>query len=340
MSELTYKVPKLRTVKVDFKIFARDKIQLPKHTGAMWRGFLKRPMYDRLCVMDLMTCAGCPIISRCGYGQVWERPPDASVRQIGFNDPQPGIVPVPLPEGAPLQLSAGDRTIIAFHLFGSAIDHIPELIQGFRLACRTQGLGSQRHRIVLEQVVVRGEEENRVVFDKSEGLLLPWRSPAPRLLSPEFEEESYGDLMLHFETPLHLRSHKSKDCLRNIDLHRLTLHQARRLTLLSTQFEGSTWDLSWVEPLLAELENITVLSDTTTYTCFKRWSGRRNRHEPLEGLQGHVILGRVHIGLIALWQTASWTLTGRHTNFGLGKLKVNVFDRSSAERTAPFLFVS
>ena len=340
MSRISYTVPRLRAVKVDFKVVARDNVQLNKHTGSMWRGFLKKPMRDRLCVMDLDPCNSCPIVSRCGYGHIWEQPSSPSLSQLGFNNPQAGLVPAPLPEGAPLQLKTGDRTILSYHLFGSAVTHLPELIQGFRFACRTQGLGAQNRRIGLEQVVVRGADDSRVVFDTQEGLMLPWRTPEPLWISPEFAVEGYGNLMLHFETPLHLRAHDSKHCLRKLDLHRLTLHQARRLTQLASWFEGFAWDLSWVEPLVEQLEHITVLSNTTTYTCFERWSGRRNRHEPLEGLQGHAILGNVHAGLIALWQTASWTLTGRHTNFGLGRINVNVFGQTEAGRTSPFTFVA
>ena len=75
MPENAYTVPRLRAIRVDFKVIARDNIQFHKHTGSMWRGFLKKPMRDRLCVMGLDTCDTCPILTRCGYGHIWEQPP-------------------------------------------------------------------------------------------------------------------------------------------------------------------------------------------------------------------------------------------------------------------------
>jgi hypothetical protein len=308
--------PRLRWLAVEFHLWLAEQVELPEQVGATLRGFLKEPMRERLCITRQPLCEGCPALSRCGYGMIWEKPPAAWM--AGVNEPIAAILPGPL-QTARRVFPRGEGLVLRYLLLGEGVEFVPDLVRGVEAAC-ARGLGKGIGRALIKRVVSCGEGAPEEIYERHQGLYGLERV-RPQQLEVRAEGEEARDVLLVLETPLHLTAPRSKKLLRRVDPAVLTRRLTGRLHQLAGQLEGVR-SAGWHSALHEDALQVEVLGEHLSYVHWERWSGRRRCFVPMEGLVGHVAFGGVSARLLGLWRLLEQVYVGKYTHYGLGCARV------------------
>jgi hypothetical protein len=318
--------PRLRWLRVEFHLWPHEQVNLLEHTGSTLRGFLKKPMRDRLCVTDLKGCERCPVLERCGYGLMWEKPPVRELRSV--QKPLAAILPWPLKDSR-RTFPRGQALVVSYLLLGVATELVPHLIKGMQAAC-DQGLGRGLARVEVRHVNIYSSRDSGAtsVFAHDQGFLPYPITPGTLEVDLGATSEQTHEVLLQLHTPLHLRKPGSKRMSQEVDPQLLTRSLTRRMHHLSVQLEG-VHSHQWFQPYLDWASQVRVVHDETRVETWKRWSNLQNKEVPMKGLVGRARLANVPTALLELWSWLPHIFVGKGTRHGQGYLEASALDEAS-----------
>lgn len=122
--------------------------------------------------------------------------------------------------------------------------------------------------------------------------------------------------------PTPLRINRQRQILEKILFTEFFKQCSLRVKFLSENY-GHQVEYDY-QTLMAKTENIRIVSENLWRHNFERWTNRRSRHEPLDGMLGEIEYGGGSLKEFLPFVVAGSILhIGNSTSFGLGQFKID-----------------
>lgn len=277
-----------------YAVYLEEPLTLPPYSGTAIRGALGESLRAEVCSTGAPTCAGCPHLSTCPFGVVWEGGIQAELPKRFDSPPRPYVFSPPVFESK-RQFGRFETLRFEFTLFGSATEFAP-IITSAAEEISAMGKGPERG-------VVRVERLQGV-----KGLLS----------APESASMAPCMCQVEFLTPVHLKANGK--VLGAFDAEVFTARLVARLELLGLAY-GDGAELDYQR--LADLAKyVTIREARLKLHTFERKSRRQKQKIPMEGFTGSVTLQGVHPDLLTLWKLGEVVHVGKQATFGFGKIRL------------------
>lgn len=271
-----------------------EPLTLPPYSGTTIRGALGESLRAKVCTTGAPTCAGCPHLSTCPFGVVWEGGIQVELPKRFDSPPSPYVFSPPVFEDSK-HFGKFETIRFGITLFGSAIDFAP-IITSAAEDIVVVGKGPVRGRVRVQRLEGVKGLLNALVSD----------SMAPKVCKVEFL------------TPTHLKANGK--VLETFDAVVFTARLVARLELLELAY-GDGAELDYKR--LSDLARYVVVKDAKlNIQTFERKSRRQETKIPMEGFTGSVTLHGVHPDLLGIWRLGEQVHVGKQATFGFGRIRV------------------
>ncbi|MBT3222367.1 MAG: hypothetical protein HN348_25110, partial [Proteobacteria bacterium] len=138
----------ITSLEIEYRAESRV-VCLPPYTPSTFRGTLGNALRQISCTTGNEECSGCPRLSQCPYGLVWDS--GAFVGQRRFRDPPRPYVVVGACGKKPRRYQPGETFSFRLSLFGMARAFVPQIVLAARRAGKF-GFGADRAEAELVRV--------------------------------------------------------------------------------------------------------------------------------------------------------------------------------------------
>jgi hypothetical protein len=290
-------------------------VHWPEYAGSALRGLWGHALRRLACATGQPVCDGCPLHARCAYPPLFEPPPAPGDRHHA--DPTPPYVIEPGMQ--PRALAAGDAYAFDLVVFGAALAEVELVVRAWQAAL-ARDIGPARGALRLEGVdAVDASGAAQAWLD-----LRPAAAPRPLPLAGVPLARA-GDaprrLRVRLLTPLYvkrggrpLRPHE----LGAADFVWAVVRRVADVCELHLR-QPTGFDYAALKAACAALRHADADLDGLE---LRRWSNRQQRHTPLAGIVGSLV---VEGELTPFWpalQLGRWLHAGGKTSFGLGRYEL------------------
>lgn len=290
-----------------------DSIRLPRYAGSLWRSAIGAHLRRHACVTGAETCDGCPLLSRCAYGYLFDTP---QPMQGGDGLAQYQQVPHPYvlsPRHDRRDYNAGDMVTIDLILVEPAQRFLPDLLA----AIRQLRLGNALLQLDYIERLRCGQDILRTPEKITPAQALDAR---PALPQPPSAPQT---ARIVFEHPLRLRRANQYLSPRDFDFRTFFTNLMRRVSMLHV--------LANPEPLQADFAALaTTAGDVSITDSDLRWldwhrkSARQHKRIPMGGIIGSI---DIKGDLAPLWPwlwIGQWLHAGKGAVMGLGRYHIEI----------------
>ncbi|MBM4273114.1 MAG: CRISPR system precrRNA processing endoribonuclease RAMP protein Cas6 [Deltaproteobacteria bacterium] len=310
--------PFLTFARFRFHLRIQTLMVLPPYKGAVFRGAFGNVFRRLACVAPKANCPSCILRQRCLYVAIFEPP-----APTGYSDaakfsqaPRPYVLNPPL---TPRQVFHPDETLdFELVLIGPAISAIPYFIHILEDMGR-RGLGSERGKYELQQVMVRQPGGAFPVYANATGALTAFVPESGPMARPE--DEQTNKVALEFLTPLRLK--EKSDLVTHLSFPLFFDTLSRRLSLLGT-FYGNNIKIPDFSLFRARTEKVDISDNDLRWFDWERYSRRQDAVMKLGGLMGRVTLHGDLGPFIPYLRLAEQVNIGQGTTFGLGRMRLAI----------------
>lgn len=277
-----------------YAVHMEERLTLPPYSGTAIRGALGESLRAEVCSTGANTCVGCPHLSTCPFGVVWEGGIQAELPKRFDSPPRPYVFSPPLLEEA-RHFHEFETIRFDLTLFGSATEFAGIITSA---AEEISAVGKGRGRGVVRVERLEGVK----------GLL---NAPLSDSVSPRA-------CKVQFLTPIHLKANGK--VLGAFDAEVFTARLVARLELLGLAY-GDGAELDYQR--LSDLAKYVMVKETQLKVhTFERKSRRQEQKIPMEGFTGSVTLQGVHPDLLTIWKLGEVVHVGKQATFGFGMVRV------------------
>ncbi len=306
---------------------ALEPLHLPSFKGSTLRGAFGMALRQAMCSTGAFKCRDCSETGSCVYHYVFETPiPEQAARMRKYTwAPHPFVLEPPLDSRT--EYAPGDPFEFGLVLVGRAIELLPYFVLAFRRMGQRNGLGKNRGRLRLLQVVCEAPDASSgggpVIYSSTErGLYDGYRAATINDLAYDPPPKKPGDAIrigVRFDTPCRLiRGAALTD---RPDFHVLFRSLLRRLSSLAYFHCGSELNLDF-RALVATAEQVHLVRNDTRWLDWERYSARQDVRMNLGGIVGEVEYEGNLTSLIPLLRLGEVLHVGKGTGFGLGRYTI------------------
>jgi hypothetical protein len=331
MSEIISQLSNLKIAKFRIFLQAQEEAVLPALIGSTLRGAFGHQWKVIGCQKEAGERGRCLLAKTCLhkkgclYAEVFE-----PVSERLKDPPRPFVFEPPIPpltreisESQTLKLKVSKQGKISFNLIliGQAIRNLPYFIYAFELMAQ-QGLGAGRFPFLVTEVF-------HFDLDNTPSLVYSHDS----LKINHFEESNLAELVqvrlsqleddevlrIRFLTPL--RINRQRHLLEELDFSELIKECSLRVKFLAENY-GTALDYDY-QALMKKAETIQTYFEDRWRHRSQRWTNRREKKEPLDGMLGEIHFGgKSFIEFYPLVVAGEILHIGNSTSFGLGKFRL------------------
>lgn len=294
---------------------ASSSIVLPPYPGSTIRGSLGMALLKISCVLRHQRCSECPLAQRCIYTYIFETPlyGDIENRKRFPNAPHPFVLDITFSESKnDLIIEKGEQFSFGLTLIGKGIEYLPHFIEAFS-AMGEKGIGRGRGKFELEKVLSNGRE---IYADST--LYWPEDYLTLEKALEEAEDLSADRLRLRFITPLRLVFRK--ELVKIPEFHVIIGNLLQRIENLQ-RFHCENANRPFRKELIEKARSINLLTNSTEWSDWERYSHRKQRRMKLGGLVGEATYEGDLSSFLTLIILGEWIHIGKGTSFGLGKIQ-------------------
>ena len=325
MSEFVEQLKQLPVARYRIFLQSESEAILPAIIGSTLRGAFGHALKAISCCVPHQDCKICFLSEACLYTTVFE-PTSPKLKDA----PRPFIFEPPIPpltrelsQNSTLKLRVAGKGKISFDLIllGEAIKKMPYFIYAFELMSR-HGLGAERQPFAVSEVFsIKSNNSQEMIYAPSEPKVLPHRiSNLGELVEKALTDIKVSELLrIGFQTPL--RINRQREILEKISFTEFFKQCSLRLKFLSENY-GQPLEYDY-QSLMSKAENVQTVADNLWRHNFQRWTNRRSRPEPLDGMLGEIEFSSVSMPEFLPFIAAGTILhIGNSTSFGLGKFEI------------------
>lgn len=287
--------------------------KLPAYLGSLWRSALGATLRRQVCITGANTCAGCPLITRCAYGFLFDTPQPASSDELTAqykNLPHPYIIS---PRTAGGQHAAGATLTTDLIIVAPGQRFLPELLSA-STRLRLGKVSATRTAIELLPPLADRDDDSQPITPAALLECKP-RSPEP----PPAPETA----TIVFEHALRLRrknQYLQPDTLDFGTFFTTLMRRISMLHVLSQPHDPLATDFS---VLAATARAITMPSRNLDWYDWSRRSARQQRRIPMGGITGSIhIRGALETLWPWLW-LGQWLHVGKGAVMGNGRYRIS-----------------
>ena len=299
-----------------------DELRLPEYAGSLLRGQFGAALRRAACITKAKTCAGCPLLATCPYPAIFETPAPAAHHLQKFSAvPNPYVIEPP-PLGARV-IAAGGTLGFGMVLIGRALEQMPLIVYALQRALRG-GLGAERARGELQDIVCEGEERAEPVWDAAAARVQPHK---PVLEVPAFD--GCTSARLQITTPLRLQDNGRPVKPHEFSPRKLVTALVRRAALLFEFHAGRPGLGAQAGELARHAETLRDERDLAWHD-WTRYSSRQKQAMTLGGVLGTWTLrGELAPLLPWLW-LGQWLHAGKNATMGMGRYRLVIASGADA----------
>lgn len=295
-------------------------VEFPKYTGAIFRGALCTTYRRLVCIQKGKMCYECPVKQNCSYNLLFEKPIEEGVKVSGETQAaaNPFIIEPPLLLNK--QVKAGDHLNLNLILIGKAIEYLPMFLFVMQKMGKT-GIAPKRTPFRIERVdsIRKCGRKTQINLDQN---LMEYRTPVIINGASFFKKHAAcSHLAIDFITPT--RIVKDSKMQTSVTFEMLMQGIFRRLNQLLVHYGNLPQPLDF-RNLLTEASNIETLATDLDTLHWERFSFRQKQTIFMDGIVGSTQFQGNLTPFIPFLQIAEHLHVGKHTAFGMGKIKVRI----------------
>lgn len=279
----------------DMELAARGSESIPSVAGPMWRGAFGHALRAASCLTGAPDCAGCPMLERCPYPEVFETPVPRHGEVAMLENYQNAPPPYVFETGTGGPQRSGQTYQLSLILFGRAGRHQRLL------------------RTALRDMVDRAESRpdgGWVIQNLTESTpIIPEPSAAP------------AAVRVVLETPLRLRVRGQYLKPDDFTFAAMFSSLLRRITQLCAIHADGPPEFD-AKTLVSRAQEIKLRSTDLSWQKARRYSSRQKQVIPLDGLTGHFDIDE---DLSEFWPWlwyGQWLHVGKSSVMGLGRYRL------------------
>ncbi|ACX52868.1 conserved hypothetical protein [Ammonifex degensii KC4] len=297
-------------------------LSLPPYKGSTLRGGFAGTFQRLACGTGTRQCKSCPLRHQCPYALVFESgpPPEAEALRNYESIPRPFVLEPPLETKT--EYAPGEPLVFHLLLFGRAVDFLPYFIVTLDELGR-QGIGWGRRPFLLASI----EAVNPLTGEEA-----PVYQSGDRVIRVHDLSFTAGDvwkysgtgsqsarLRLDFITPTRLTFEGKPAAVP--EFHVLVRNLLRRLSSLCYFHQGFAYEADF-RAIIARAQEVRLLTHSTRWVTWKRYSARQGRKVPCGGMVGWAIYEGPWAEFYPLLLLGELLHVGKGAVFGQGKYKV------------------
>lgn len=306
----------IKVARVRLAIRAVEPMRMPPFKGATLRGAFGHAFRKVACGQPGQDCKDCLLRESCPYAYIFATSPgqDAEVLRLNEEIPRPFVFEPP--EDARRDYAPGDTMNFGLVLVGRGIEYLPYFIVAFKQLGQ-HGMGIGRGRFELTRVTVCTEDDERMVYDDTEGRVhwrgFEWAATAEQIA----RRRSEGDgLAVTFETMTRLKD--AGAYVTSPEFHVLLRALLRRISALSYFHCGVRLEADY-RGLGERARAVALAVNETRWQDWERFSGRQKEWMSLGGLVGRAVYRGEWREFWPWLALGEWVHVGKNATFGLGK---------------------
>lgn len=319
MGQVEAVLEQLEFSRLRFVLRLESSTELPDYYGSTLRGGLGVRFRQLVCVQpQIQHCRECALLRQCAFPYIFETPLPLEVRDAAHLQQVSPYLLVPVSDGG--RKVAGSRLEFDLVLFGRAINYLPYFVISYRQLGETSGLGRQRTRFRLLQVLDRtpGAAPQLLYSAESGSINIQPQRAAVGGLMPSMAESVNG-VTIRAVTPMRIKA-QEKITYRP-SFRALCAALLRRVSQLAVVHGPGAWDVD-AGAILDAATEIAGNYDDLSVGEWERYSARQGQRIWMRGAVGCMAYrGEVAPFLPLLW-AGQYTHVGRGSTFGNGRYEV------------------
>lgn len=324
----------LTLARYEFRLQAREEVELPALLGSTLRGAFGHALKAIACSVSHQDCRRCLLTDVCIYPTFFESQIGEARNLLGKHQsaPRPYIFQPPVPpltrqisqrQELKLHVAAGGSLTFNLTIFGAERHKLPYVIYAVSLMAQ-HGLGAARAPFDLAEVAVLNVVgEKFLIYTPQAEKVLPHEdhmTPLDALIEARRQEIKCAErLTLRLLTPLRVR--EQGDMQETLNCSRLINNLSRRFALLNDTFGIAPQSFDY-KALLAQAAHVRTERADLWRHGFERLSNRQHKKIAQDGMLGEITLhGDALKELLPLLVAGEFLHVGSGTPFGLGRYK-------------------
>jgi hypothetical protein len=306
--------PELPIADYQFTYEAKQKLNVPHYSGALWHGVFGRALKQLVCVTNMDQCDPCMFLYQCDYPYLFRgpRPPDSDLMRKYSTIPVPHIFRVD--DTTEHTLQSNQHFSVKMVLTGSANNKLPAIIKAM-YAAGIAGLGKQRIECQLIDIMQTGPQQ------QSDQLMSDGRFTGHAHASIPEASDLPNQVQLEYLTP-----YKPSGALntQKIDVTRFIMAVIRRISLLQYFYTGKQLDADFRQ-LKITSELLSINNEQLHWQHYQRYSASHGKAIDTSGWLGRYNICLENCDCIwpYLW-LGQWLGAGKNASMGFGRYQLNI----------------
>ena len=296
-----------------------EEVRLPEYPGSAFRGGFGHALRRVSCAMKDGECPTCLLVNSCVYAYVFETPlpPNTEVLSKSSHVPHPFVID-PHADGQ-RTYARGETFDLYLVLIGRAIEYLPYFIVAFEELGR-MGIGKERGRYRLEEVLSLGPEEEVLVYSGRERRFY---SSGIVIIPDALINKNKGkveQVEVEFVTPTRLKY--LERLTSQVEFHLLLRTLLRRISSLIYFHCGERLNLDFKGTIEAA-KAVFVEKNDLEWWDWERYSARQGERMKLGGVVGRIAYRGPLTPFIPYLLLGEYIHVGKGTSFGLGQMRLH-----------------
>ena len=303
--------------------------RLPDYAGSTLRGAFGWALKRCACMLKSQDCPTCILNKSCAYAFLFatERYSDNAGHSVNAR-PHPLVI-LPGENGADGAITGegneGEPFAFSLLLIGRANEFLPHIVYSVKLMGEAGiGAGVKRGagRFVLERVTAN----DQTIFD-ADGLLVNTAQAKAIDAETERHDGEIARIRVHLLTPLRLKQENTLQT--DLPFHLLIRAALRRISALEIAYgqEGQGEPALDYRGLVSRAERVHLKESTLHWHEMQRYSNRQRQKISLSGLMGTATYEGELAEFVPILRYASQVHIGKQTLFGLGEIRIELFEK-------------
>lgn len=321
----------LKLARFEFRLAASSDCALPPLPGSTLRGAFGYDWKTIACAAEAgeergkcLLATTCKNPANCLYAAFFEPLADAGKKlSAGQKDaPRPFIFEPPLMPSAvfgefpDIRLKKDDYLTFGLTVFGRFNDYLPCITDAVKLAAR-RGFGAARREFTFSDIAVLDKQGEKSPFG---GQTQPAISLTDLVESRLETIDCRKPLTLRWLAPLRLR--RTGELQTSLDFAEFVKSLSLRLARLCELYGEAEIEYDY-QKLIEKSRRVRTVSSNLWRLDFDRYSNKRERKMPQDGLLGEITFaGAEIIELLPLVVAGEFLHVGSGTSFGLGRYEI------------------